>query len=61
MTEQYVIRIEDNGHYDVIETDTGKIIMTKKEAYRELEIWPKSLAHLKPVIKKLSGVKITDK
>jgi hypothetical protein len=56
MKELYVIMIKENGSYDLVETDYGKIVLTKKEAYKELATWPKSLDHLKPVIKKLSAV-----
>lgn len=54
--ELYVIMVKENGFYDVIETDSGKILMTKKEVYKEIETWKKSFAYLKPVIKKLSDV-----
>lgn len=56
MKELYLIMIKENGFYDVIETDCGKILMTKKEVYKEFEVWKKSFSYLKPVIKKLSDV-----
>ena len=59
MKDLYVIMVKENGSYDVVETDYGKIIMTKKEAYKEIEIWQKSFAYLKPVIKKLSNVPLS--
>lgn len=56
MNEIYLILTQENGVYDVIETDYGKILMTEEEAYKELQTWQKSFAYLKPIIKKLSNV-----
>jgi len=56
MEEFYVLLTTQNGLVDVIETDFGKIVMSKKGADEELKLCKKNYPSLNAIIKKLSDV-----
>lgn len=56
MKDLYVLLTTENGVIDLIETDYGKIVLSKKEASEELKLCKKNYPSLNATIKKLSDV-----